>query len=409
MTDYFTPFNQLDLSEGDLDLGSSDALLLPPEAGSAAHRNLLVAAGKEGRIYLIDRDSMGGYQITSDRGAVQTMLGAVQPIFGAPAYFSGTVYFSGAGDSLKAFQIANASLSQAPVSNSSMMFVSPGSAPVISANGVQNGIVWALELGSSTGALHAFDAADLSKELFRDAPGSYVQFSSPMVADGKVFVGTLDSLMVYGLLPGAAGSIGGVVNAASFNSAVAPGSLVSIFGSNLSQATVTAQQIPLPISMADTSVLINGVRAPLLYVSPAQINAQVPSQTATGTATVTVETSGTLTPSVSIAVTTAAPEIFLGGAGRLLAFDQDGSVNAEANPAAAGSIVTIFLTGQGALAPAAASMGNLPAQIAYAGSAPGTVGVAQMNLKVPALQPGDYQLVVTIGGVKSNTGLISVK
>jgi uncharacterized protein (TIGR03437 family) len=236
-----------------------------------------------------------------------------------------------------------------------------------------------------------------------------VQFSSPTVADGKVFVGTLDSVVVYGLVPGAAGSIGSVVNGASFNSGVAPGSLISIFGSNLSQATVTAQQIPLPISMADTAVLINGVRAPLLYVSPGQINAQVPSQTATGTATVAVETSGVLTPSVSVTITATAPEIFIAGATRLLAFDQDGSVNTATNPAAAGSIVTIYLTGQGALASPAASIGNLPAQIAYAGPTPGTVGVAQMNLKVPALQPGDYQLSVTMGGVRSNSGLISVK
>ena len=409
VTDYFTPFNQLFLSDNDLDLGSSGALLLPPEAGTTAHPNLLVAAGKEGRIYLIDRDSMGGYHSDSDQGAVQTIAGAVLSVFGAPAYFSGNVYFSAAGDSLKAFRIANASSSPAPVSNSSMTLVSPGSAPVVSADGTQNGIVWALELGSGAGALHAFDAADLSKELFSDAPGSYVQFSSPTVADGKVFVGTLDSVVVYGLVPGAAGSIGSVVNGASFNSGVAPGSLISIFGSNLSQATVTAQQIPLPISMADTAVLINGVRAPLLYVSPGQINAQVPSQTATGTATVAVETSGVLTPSVSVTITATAPEIFIAGATRLLAFDQDGSVNTATNPAAAGSIVTIYLTGQGALASPAASIGNLPAQIAYAGPTPGTVGVAQMNLKVPALQPGDYQLSVTMGGVRSNSGLISVK
>jgi uncharacterized protein (TIGR03437 family) len=140
-------------------------------------------------------------------------------------------------------------------------------------------------------------------------------------------------------------------------------------------------------------VLINGARAPLLYVSPGQINAQVPSQTATGTATVAVETSGVLTPSVSIAVAAAAPEIFVAGPARLLVFDQDGSVNTAANSAEAGSIVTIFLTGsltgQGTLVAPAASIDNLPAQIAYAGPAPGTVGVAQMNLKVPALQPGD--------------------
>jgi len=409
VSDYFTPFNQLYLSDNDLDLGSSGALLLPPETGSAAHPNLLVAAGKEGRIYLVDRDLMGGAQTGSDQGAVQTIAGAVLPIFGAPAYFSGNIYFSGAGDSLKAFRIADASASPAAVSTSPEKFVSPGSSPVVSANGTQNGIVWALELGTGSGALHAFDAMDLSKELFEDAPSSYVQFSSPTVVDGKVFVGTLDSLVVYGLLPGAAASIAGVVNGASFNSAVAPGSLLSIFGSNLSKATVTAQQIPLPVSMADTSVLINGVRAPLLYVSPGQINAQVPSQTATGTATVAVETSGALTPSASITVTSAAPEIFIASASRLLAFNQDGSVNTAANPAAAGTIISVYLTGQGSLASPAASIGNLPAQIAYAGPVSGTVGVAQINLKVPALQAGDYQLSVSIAGVQSNSGLIAIK
>ncbi len=308
VSDYFTPFNQQYLADNDLDLGSSGAILLPPETGNATHPNLLVTAGKEGKIYLVDRDVLGGFQIDSDGEAVQTVANQVLSIFGAPAYFSGNVYFSAAGDSLKAFRISDASISPAPASKSSMTFVSPGSSPVVSANGTKNGIVWALELGKGGGALHAFDATDVSKELFHDTSSSYVQFSSPMVADGKVFVGTLNSLVVYGLLSAAKPGIGGVVNAASFNPGLAPGSLISIFGSNLSHGTVAAQQIPLPISMADTSVLINGAPAPLLYVSPGQINAQIPDQIATGTVTVAVETSGVVSAPVSVAVAVAAPE-----------------------------------------------------------------------------------------------------
>jgi uncharacterized protein (TIGR03437 family) len=409
VADYFTPFNQQYLSDNDLDLGSSGVLLLPPEAGSAAHRNLLVTAGKEGRIYLIDRDSMGKFQDGSDRGAVQTLAGQVQQVFGPPAYFAGKVYFSAAIDQMKAFQIGNASLSTTPVSTSAMTFVSPGTSPVVSANGGANGIVWAFELGAGKGMLHAFDAADLSKELFHDAPGSYVQFGVPMVADGKVYAGTLDSLVVYGLLPAAPGGIGGVVNAASYTPAVAPGSLISIFGSNLARTTVAAQQIPLPVSLADTTVTIGGARAPLLYVSPGQINAQVPEQTPVGLVALTVSSSGASPPAVSLQVVPVAPEIFIASASRLLALNQDGTLNSTENPAAAGSVVTVFLTGGGSMTNTSATIGGRPAELTYAGPAPQTVGVGQVNMRAPDLEPGDYQLQVTVADVASNSGAIAVK
>jgi uncharacterized protein (TIGR03437 family) len=407
VADYFTPFNQLYLAVDDLDLGSSGALLLPPEVGSNAHPNLLVTSGKEGRIYLIDRDAMGGYNAASDASALQTVLLA-GGVYGPPAYFSGNVYFSASHDQLKAFQIANAGMSTTPVSSATMTFPDPGSSPAVSANGGANGIVWAFELDLGEGALHAFDATDLSTELYRSEVGNFLEFTVPTVADGKVYLGVYEYLEVYGLLPATPGSIGAVVNAASFNASIAPGSLIAIFGSNLARATAVAQQIPLPISLADTYVTINGVEAPLLYVSPQQINAQVPPQTATGTATVTVTSSGASTPAGSFQVAAVAPEIFIAGTNRLLALNENGSVNSDANPAAAGSIVTVFLTGQAALTNPAASIGNLAAPLTYAGPTPGTVGVAQMNMRVPALPPGDYELMVTVGGVTSNSGLVSV-
>jgi uncharacterized protein (TIGR03437 family) len=409
VADSFTPYNQADLENLDLDLGSSGALLLPPEVGSNAHRNLLVTAGKEGRIYLVDRDQMGGFNSTYDAGALQTVTLAGQGVFGSAAYYSGNVYFSAGGDQLRAFRIANGALTTAPVSSSSMTIANPGSSPIVSANGSSNGIVWAYELGNNNTLLHAFDAANLKTELYRDAVNAYTEFGVPAEADGKVYVGALNTLLVYGLLPAAAGSIGGVVNAASFTSSVAAGSLISIFGANLARATAAASQIPLPISLADTSVTVNGIRAPLLYVSPGQINAQVPPQTPAGAATVVVTSSGTPTPAASFQVASVAPQIFISSATRVLAFNQDESVNSAANPAAAGSVITVFLTGGGAMTAPAASIGDLAAQLTYAGPAPQTVGVAQMNMQVPALPPGDYQLQVTIGGAASNSGIISIK
>ncbi len=408
VVDYFTPYNQLILEGQDLDLGSAGALLLPPEAGNSSHPNLAVVAGKEGRIYLIDRDDMGRYDSASDAGALQTVSLGGQGVFGSPAYFSGKVYYSAGGDQLRAFGVSNAALTDAPVSSSTMVLTNPGSTPIVSASGTSNGIVWAYELGDNNTLLHAFDASDLTKELYRDVVNAYTEFGVPMVADGKVYVDALNNLLVYGIQPPPAGRTAAVVNAASFNNQIAPGSLISIFGSNLAHATAAAEQIPLPISLADTSVTVNSVRAPLLYVSPGQINAQVPPQLPAGTATITVTTSGAATPAASFSLVPAAPQIFVSSATRLIALNQNGSVNSAANPAAAGSVVTIFLTGQGALAAPSATIGGQPAKLTYAGPAPLTVGVAQMNMVIPALNPGDYPLQITVGGVPSNSGLVSV-
>jgi hypothetical protein len=204
--DYFTPFNQLDLNKRDVDTGSSGTLLLPESAGSAAHPHLLTSAGKEGRIYLLDRDNLGQFQEGSDSQIVQSLPGAVGGLFSIPAYFNGSVYFSGAGDNLKAFSIANATLSSAPTSLSATKFGGLGAVPSVSANGESNGIVWVLE-SSGSGTLRAYDATNLAVELYdsgqnrvRDALGSYVKFSTPTIADGKVFAGTQNSLAVFGLL-----------------------------------------------------------------------------------------------------------------------------------------------------------------------------------------------------------------
>jgi hypothetical protein len=206
MADYFTPFNQDSLNRGDIDLGSSGPLLLPDDAGSGSHPHLLVGAGKEGRIYLLDRDQLGGFHAGDDRQIVQSIAGATGAVYGGAAYFNHTLYFAPAGDSLKAFGLANGNLTAAPVSQSAQQFGGLGAAPTVSANGEANGIVWVVE-ASAGGTLHAYDASNVAQELYnsqtnrdRDAPGPFVKFSAALVANGKVYVGTGNSLAVFGLL-----------------------------------------------------------------------------------------------------------------------------------------------------------------------------------------------------------------
>jgi hypothetical protein len=300
--DYFTPYNADALSDQDLDLGSSGALLLPDGAGSAAHPHLLVSGSKSGTVYLLDRDNLGHFQPGSDSQIVQSLAGAVGPLFGIAAYFNNTVYFSAAHDQVKAFSLQGGLLSPLPVSASSVTFAELGTVPSISASGTTNGILWTIDPAAQ---LHAFDAADLRHQLYQGNAGSYVRFSTPTIANGKVYVGTLNSLVVFGLQNKAAGSVAAVVNADGQAGPVAPGSIVSLFGSNLAPRATYASDTPWPKVLERTSVFINGEAAPLAYVSPTQINAQVPNDTIPGQATVTVVVGDQVLPPVELTVRSA--------------------------------------------------------------------------------------------------------
>ncbi len=299
-TDYFTPYNADALSDQDLDLGSSGALLLPEGTGSAAHPHLLVSGSKDGTIYLLDRDHLGHFQPGGDTQIVQSLAGVVGPLFGIPTYFNNTVYFSGAHDQMKAFSLHDGLLSTLPVSASSATFAMLGTVPTISANGGENGILWTID---PAGQLHAYDAADLSQQLYQGSAGSYVKFSTPTIANGKVYVGTVDSLAVFGMQSQALGSVAAVVNANGFQPGpVAPGTVVSLFGSNMAPRAAVASSSPWPKVLELTSVFINGVAVPLAYVSPTQINAQVPSETKPGQATVTVVVGDRVLPPIELTV-----------------------------------------------------------------------------------------------------------
>ena len=211
VTDYFTMWNVIGETTQDLDLGSGGQLLLPDLTDSTGTvRHLLVGAGKDGNIYVVSRDHMGGYS-PNGNNIWQELDGALGPdgIWGTPAYFNNTLYYGQKKGTLKAFSVSNARLSTSPVSQSATVFGYPGTSPVISANGTSNAIVWTHET-ATVAVLHAYDSANLANELYNSnqAPGARDQFGVgntfmvPVVANGKVFVGTQSAVAEFGLLGG---------------------------------------------------------------------------------------------------------------------------------------------------------------------------------------------------------------
>jgi hypothetical protein len=202
VTDYFTPFNEQSLADADSDLGSGGSLLLPDQPG--AHPHELVGSGKQGVVYLVDRDNMGQHTATVDNVVQEVSLGHGN--FDSPAYFNSAIYYHAVGDVLKKFTLSNGMLSAAPTAQTTIAYANQGATPSVSANGAANGIVWDVEWNGTHEVLHAYDASTLT-ELYnsnqnapRDQLGAGVKFIVPTIADGEVFVGSANSVTVYGLL-----------------------------------------------------------------------------------------------------------------------------------------------------------------------------------------------------------------
>jgi hypothetical protein len=208
VADYFDMDNTVAESNGDVDLGSGGAMLLPDQTDSTGVvRQLAVGAGKDGHLYVVNRSNMGKFSV-SNNGIWEDMPGALPGgIWATPAYFQGTVYYGDVGGTLKAFGIQQALLGKTPTSQTSISFAYPGTAPAVSANGSSNGIVWAVQ-NSSPAVLHAFAAGNLATELYnsnqaangRDNFGAGNKFMTPSIANGKVYVGTPAGVAVFGLL-----------------------------------------------------------------------------------------------------------------------------------------------------------------------------------------------------------------
>jgi hypothetical protein len=217
VVDYFSPFNQACLNHHDQELGSSGLLLL-------RQHGEVVLTGKEGRVYVTAQGHLGGYRTVPDACNHQERTDVDQVVqelpqnslaggvWGSPSYWSGDagelVYTAGIADHLKAWRVAGGRIVTPPVSEAPESLDYPGGVPVVSSSGgaAGTGIVWLLDQAHGP-ALRAYDAAALGRELYssqqnpkRDGLGSYVKFSVPTVANGRVFVGTASALVVFGPL-----------------------------------------------------------------------------------------------------------------------------------------------------------------------------------------------------------------
>ncbi len=209
VTDYFTPYNAAQLAANDTDLGSGGTILLPDSAGSAAHPHLMVGCGKDGILRLVDRDNMGHFNAANDNQIVQEVPGGITGAWSTPAYYNNHIYYQGAGDVMKAFLITNGVIVPAPTSEATTSFSALGGSPVISANGTNDGIAWALQSDAASSGgpyvLHAYNADNLAQELYnssqnaaRDNPGAAIIMTTPTEANGKVFVGAQYELSIFG-------------------------------------------------------------------------------------------------------------------------------------------------------------------------------------------------------------------
>jgi hypothetical protein len=208
VADFFEMDNEASENGSDTDLGSGGSMVLPDLTdGSGNTWHLAVGAGKDSNLYVVNRDSMGKFS-ANNSSIYQELVGALPGgVWAMPAYFNNTVYYGSVGSPIQAFSITNAKLSTTASARTNTSFGYPGTTPSVSANGSSNGIVWAVE-NSSPAVLHAYNASTLD-EIYnsnqasggRDQFGPGNKFITPMIVNGKVFVGTTSGVAVFGLLP----------------------------------------------------------------------------------------------------------------------------------------------------------------------------------------------------------------
>jgi len=446
--DYFAPSNQAILAQDDEDLGSGGVLVVPDSAGNAAHPHLLVGAGKQGRIYLVDRDNMGRFDLNTENN-LQTLNGVIRASFGTPAYFNNTLYYGGSGDPLQAFTFSGAALSATASSRSPKSFAFPGTTPSLSSNGTSNGIVWAIE-NAGQAVLHAYAAEDLSRELYnsaraggQDDAGRYVKFSVPTIANGRVYVGGQSSVAVFGLLPQAQPA-GGLVNAASFSPGpAAPGEIASFFAGNLTDSIEMAPSTPLPEILAGAAVSVtdsSGLSRPasLFFASPSQINMVLPQGIALGPASILISgpaerstRANVLFQKVSPGLFTASPKGQGLAAAMYTRVRADGSQTTQpafqcggggsCAPIAIdlgpeGDQVFLILFGTGirnasGLSGVQVVVGGANVAVSFAGPQGGNEGLDQINALLPRslMGAGTVDVKVTIDGQTANTVNVQIR
>jgi uncharacterized protein (TIGR03437 family) len=442
IVDWYTPGNADWLSNNDYDLSAGVALI--PSTHTA------IAGDKYGDLYVVNGDTMGHQDVN---GTSQFDLGDGDFGIFTFAVWSRSdgvyVYLQQQWGPLASYLYSSSGFSMTPASTSGATAVTAYGGMTVSANGGQpgSGILWEITRdtadSSVPGTLHAFTASNLSIELWNsgmvagDSLGTFPKFVSPTVANGKVYAPNFaGAVVVYGLLSSVPGGqappvIAGIASAASYASnAVSPGELVTVLGAGLGPATPAGLTLDssgsVNTDVAGATVLFDGNPAAVIYAASGQVNAVVPYELANPTTQVQVEYHGVPSSSFPVTVVAATPGVFTAdssGSGQACALNQDGSVNSNANPAPAGTVVVLYATGGGQTSPAGVDgsvtgsaplpqlvlpvtvlIGGQPATVLYAGGAPETVaGVLQINAQIPAAAPPGPAVPVTlkIGGQTS--------
>jgi uncharacterized protein (TIGR03437 family) len=443
LLDWYTPATWQYLNANDLDVGSTGALLVPGT-------NLVLAGDKGGRLINVNSTSLG--HIESATG-VDDFPASPSSIFTLALWQTsqGTLLYEHDLDGfLKAYPVTSTAITQTPVSSGTWNGDSLFLGMAVSSNGSADGIVWETtgdhSQPSTPATLHAWNASDLTQELWNsglnppDVLGSFAKFVAPLVANGRVYVPTFSNqLIIYGLLSSSyvnplTPQVASILNSGSLiQSPVSPGEVVSIFGTNLGPLAGATFQMDeagqVPNALAGTQVLFDGSAAPLLYTSANQINVVVPFEVAAPSTTIVVKNGAGQSSAMSVPVVAATPALFTIsglGSGQAVVLNEDGSVNSTTNPAAIGSVISLFATGLGQTTPAGVDgavpgtifpipnlpisvlIGGLPAYVLYAGAAPSTVeGVFEINVRIPPLAPtGPFvQLVLEAGDATSAAGV----
>lgn len=441
--DFYTPVDWSKLNDDDCDLGSTGAILIP-------NTNLVVAGGKAGNLYLTSRDSMGHVSgNTSTAQSIQVNAGGIfdMALWNSPR--GPIVYAQESAGSLQAYQIVAGKINGTMLSQTTPTATSVFAGIAVSANGDADGtaIIWETTgdylARQVPGTLHAFDASDLSKELWNsnmlpgDALGRFAKFVAPTVVNGRVYVPTFSNqLTIYGLLavgqPGTGpAQVTSIVNGASFLSdAVSPGEWLAIAGANLGPVLPSYQQMDgtghVTTTLSGTQVFFDGLPAPLLYTSSNQVGAVVPFGTAGPATKVQLQYQDQLSPPMMIPVVPATPALFSqdgtgGGLGQIL--NEDGSTNGWDNPAKPGSVITLYATGVGQTDPAGddgkvttsspAPAPILPmtvfidsqsSEVVSVGAAQGMVqGLVEINARVPdTASGGEVRVMIRVGAYSSS-------
>jgi len=313
--------------------------------------------------------------------------------------------------------------------------VAPGQTAIaVTYGGIQGSAVVQVNISdlrgdlNGDGVIDGFDYALLAQAVGQTATGP----DDPRDLNGDGLIDSKDLTALSALCPSAlCNGFGGtmtVANAASFVPGdLAPGELVSLFGQDISSSTASATTLPLPTSLAGLEVLINNVPSPLFYVGPGQINLQVPFGLSLGPGSVAIRIAGIAVVSQVVNIVAASPGIF-GANGHSIIQNDDYSLNTSSNGAMAGSYVVVYFTGEGPVNGQVASgvaspsqplastvsgttvtIGGLASNVIFSGLTPGLVGLAQANVQVPTLPPGDYPVSISIAGSVSNAGTITIK